>query len=162
MVEQFNVLSLFNFAPKKCTLSLLFFHTTLYNTWYICIKKKISQAPVYTRSIHKWPVWHPCDCMVVGFTITMYLYMQSVPITTNVNLNRTHSEVYLIHYYVIKFQWLATGHGFLWELWVSFTNRTDYYDIAEILLKVALNTISITHKWSYYWMVKVINIRHHA
>jgi len=33
-------------------------------------------------------------------------------------------------------QWLATG------LWVWSTNKTDHHDIAEILLKVALNTIN--------------------
>jgi hypothetical protein len=35
------------------------------------------------------------------------------------------------------------SHGTL----VSFTNKTDRHDITEILLKVALNTISLTH-WS--------------
>jgi hypothetical protein len=31
--------------------------------------------------------------------------------------------------------------GFLWVLKVSSTNKTDHHDIAEILLKLALNTI---------------------
>ena len=40
--------------------------------------------------------------MVVEFTITMY--MQSVPITTNVvSLNPAHGQVYSIKHYVIKF-----------------------------------------------------------
>ena len=40
--------------------------------------------------------------MVVEFTITMY--MQSVPITTNVvNLNPAHGQVYSMKHYVIKF-----------------------------------------------------------
>jgi hypothetical protein len=38
-------------------------------------------------------------------------------------------------------QWLAAGR---WISPVSFTNKTDRHDIAEILLKVALNTINIT------------------
>ena len=44
-------------------------------------------------------------------------------------------------------QWLATGWWFslLWSL-VSFTNKTDHHNIAEILLKVALNTIKQTYR----------------
>ena len=34
--------------------------------------------------------------------------------------------------------------GFLWVLLVSSTNKTDRHDIAEIVLKVALNTITLT------------------
>jgi hypothetical protein len=40
-------------------------------------------------------------------------------------------------------QWLATGR---WFSPVSSTNKTDHYDITEILLKVALNTIKQTNK----------------
>jgi hypothetical protein len=38
-------------------------------------------------------------------------------------------------------QWLATGRLFSP---VSSTNKTDYHDIAQILLKVALNTTTLT------------------
>ena len=41
-------------------------------------------------------------------------------------------------------QWLATGWWFSPGLPVSFINKTDCHDIAEILLKVALNTIKQT------------------
>jgi hypothetical protein len=34
--------------------------------------------------------------------------------------------------------------GFAWILPISFTNKTDRHDIAEILLKVALSTITLT------------------
>jgi hypothetical protein len=37
--------------------------------------------------------------------------------------------------------WLATGRWFSRDFPVSSTNETDHHDIAEILLKVALNTI---------------------
>jgi hypothetical protein len=40
------------------------------------------------------------------------------------------------------YQWLATGRWFSPGTPVSSTNKTDHHDIAEILLKVALNTIS--------------------
>ena len=39
-------------------------------------------------------------------------------------------------------QWLAAGRWFFLGTPVSSTNKTDCHDIAEILLKVALNTIS--------------------
>ena len=63
--------------------------------------------------------------------------MQSVPITTNVvSLNPSHGEVYSIQHYVIKFVCdLQQVSGFS-------TNKTDCYDITEILFKVALNTIT--------------------
>ena len=41
-------------------------------------------------------------------------------------------------------QWLATGWGFSPGLPVSSTIKTDCHDIAEIFLKVALNTIKQT------------------
>jgi hypothetical protein len=39
-------------------------------------------------------------------------------------------------------QWLAVGRLFSPGTPVSATNKTDRHDIAEILLKVALNTIT--------------------
>ena len=43
-------------------------------------------------------------------------------------------------------QWLATGWWFSLCTPVSSTNKIDHHDIAEILLKVALNTIISTNK----------------
>ena len=40
-------------------------------------------------------------------------------------------------------QWLATGRWLSPATPVSSTNKTDHHDITEILLKVALNTISL-------------------
>jgi len=76
-----------------------------------------------------------------------------------VSLNPIHS-VYLMQHYVIKFvsdlqqvcgflrtlcdkvcQWLAAG---LWFSPVSSTIKTDCHKITEILLKVVLNTITLT------------------
>ena len=80
------------------------------------------------------------DRMVVGFTT-----MQSVPIITNVvSSSSVHGKVYRysIQYYVIKFVsdlWQVSGYS------VSSTNKTDRLDITEILLKVALNTITLIH-----------------
>ena len=60
--------------------------------------------------------------------------MQPVPITTEVaSSNPTHVEVCSIQHYVIKFvNDLRQVGGFLR---VSSTNRTDRYDITEILFE---------------------------
>jgi hypothetical protein len=46
-------------------------------------------------------------------------------------------------------QWLTTGRWFSPGTPVSYTNKTYHYDIIEILLKVALNTIALTHYFSF-------------
>ena len=46
-------------------------------------------------------------------------------------------------------QWLATDRWFCPGPPVSFTNITDLHDIAEIWLKVALNTIKQTNMFHY-------------
>ena len=78
----------------------------------------------------------------MGFQIPV----QSVPITTKiVSLNSVHGDVYSIQHYVIKFvSDLRQVDSFLIDTPVSSTNKTDLHDIAEILLKVALNTITLT------------------
>ena len=73
--------------------------------------------------------------------------MQSVPITTKVvSSNPGHGKMYLIQHYVIKFvsDLLVSGWWFSLGNQVSSTNKTDRHDITEILLKVALNTITLT------------------
>jgi hypothetical protein len=49
-------------------------------------------------------------------------------------------------------QWLATGWWFSADTPVSSTNKTDGHGIADILLKVALSTITLTltHKYHGY------------
>ena len=75
---------------------------------------------------------------VIAFFYVQHLPVQSVPITTKVvSLNPVDGEMYSIQHYVIKFVWFSPGTP------VSSTNKTDRNDITEILLKVALNTISL-------------------
>ena len=75
----------------------------------------------------KEPSWY---CL-----LDLQLPMQSVPITTNVvSLNPAHGEVYSIQHDVIKF---------VNDSMYSSTNKTDNHDITKILLKVALNTITL-------------------
>ena len=47
-----------------------------------------------------------------------------------------------MQHYVIVCQWLVAGLWFFPGTAVSSTNKTDRYDIADILLKVAFNTIT--------------------
>jgi hypothetical protein len=73
--------------------------------------------------------------------------MLSVPITTNVvSSNPTHGEVYSVQHYVISLSATCGGR------WFSPINETDRYDITEILLKVALSTITQTPRsFEYGW-----------
>ena len=48
------------------------------------------------------------------------------------------------------YQWLATGRWFCLETPVSSTNKTDRHNITEILLKVALNNITLTPNHTIY------------
>jgi hypothetical protein len=73
--------------------------------------------------------------MIVGFATT---YAINVYHHLNCDSNPDHGEVYLMQYYVIKLVngWFSQGTP------LSCINKTDGYDITEILLNVALNTIS--------------------
>ena len=66
--------------------------------------------------------------------------------TKIVSSNDAHGGMYLIQHYVIKFvsDLIAAGRRFSLGTTVSSTNKTDRHDITEILLKVALNAITIT------------------
>jgi len=59
-------------------------------------------------------------------------------------------------------QWLATGRWFSPGSPVSSTNKTDRYDITEVLLKVALNTIKQTNKlklwYIFIWKQFVVHV----
>ena len=76
-------------------------------------------------------------------------FMQSMPITTKVvNSNPADGRVYSIQ--TLRDKNLSATFLFVAGRWfspvtpVSSTNKTDSHDIAEILLKVALNTIPLT------------------
>ena len=74
------------------------------------------------------------------------LNMQLVPITTRVaSLHPAHDDVYAIQHYVIKFvSDLRQVNGFERVVWFSPTYKTDSNYLIEILLKVVLNTITLT------------------
>ena len=82
--------------------------------------------------------------VVVVWFLDLQLHVQSMSITTKfVSSSSVHSEVYSIQHYVIKFvSDLRQVGGFLQVQTVSSTNKLRRHDIAEIFLKVALNTIN--------------------
>jgi hypothetical protein len=86
--------------------------------------------------------------LIVCLYIMYMTYFSSNPI---------HGVVYLIQHYVIKVcQWLAEGWWFSSGIPVSSTNTTDRHNIAETLLKVALNiypqNIPKMIKWYFWYM----------
>ena len=76
--------------------------------------------------------------------------MQSMPIITKSCSWRGVHDTTL---YDKVCQLLAAGRWFSWGTLVSSTNKTDHHDITEILLKVALNTITITPEINAYMEV---------
>jgi hypothetical protein len=73
---------------------------------------------------------------MIVWKLDLQLLMQPVPITTNVvNSNAAHGEAYSTQHYV--------------SFPVSSTNKTDRYDITEILLNEALNTTILTQICPY-------------
>ena len=77
--------------------------------------------------------------MVVGFTTTYAI--------SDYHVETRSGEVYSIQHSVIKFvsdTLVLAGRWFSTCTLVSSTNKTDRHNITEILLKVALNTITLT------------------
>ena len=72
--------------------------------------------------------------------------------------NPAHSVVYSIQHCDKVFLWLAVGWWFSLGTPVSSTNKTDVYNITEILLKVALNTINLSlfHLFTYSPMFRLV------
>jgi hypothetical protein len=96
--------------------------------------------------------WGDAICLILATILRwsygnwIYNYLcNQCPITTKVvSLNAAHGQVYSIQHYVIKFvSDLRQVGDFFWVLPVSSTNKIDRYDITEILLKVALKTITL-------------------
>ena len=79
-----------------------------------------------------------CDCIAVGF-MTIYAYHNKC-----CEFESRSDKVYSIQHDVINCQRLAAGRWFSPGTQVSSTNKTDCHDTTEILLKVALNTITQT------------------
>jgi hypothetical protein len=86
--------------------------------------------------------------VVILWLLDLQLPMQSVDVTTNVVSSNPIQAICTLCDKVC--QWLPAGRWFSLGTPVSSTNKTDRHDIAEILLKVALNTITITPNRHHY------------
>ena len=84
--------------------------------------------------------------VMIVWQFDLQLRIQSVPITTNVvSSTPAHGEMYSIQHYVIKFvSDLRQVHGFLRVFWFPPKIKSIHHNITEVLLKVALNTITLT------------------
>ena len=90
------------------------------------------------------------DRIVVGFTST-FVISASVPITTNVvSSNSVHGKVFLIKF-VSDLRQISS---FLVVLRFPPSIKTEHHNITEILMKLALNTITLTLKYVYYHIDK--------
>ena len=87
--------------------------------------------------------------VMIIWQLDLQLPMQSVPIITKVvSLNPADGKVYSIQHYVIYMQFVSDlwqVGDFLWGTLVYCMNEAGNHNIAEILLKVVLNTINYKH-----------------
>ena len=81
-----------------------------------------------------------CNRITVGF-MTTYAYHHKC-----CEFESRSDKVYSIQHDVINCQWFAAGRWFSPGTQVSSTNKTDCHDTTEILLKVALNTMTLNPK----------------
>ena len=83
--------------------------------------------------------------VVIVWKLDLQLPVQSVPFTTYVvSSHPVHGEVYSATLCDKVCQCLAVGRLFSPGTPVSSINKIDRHDITEILLKVALNSITLT------------------
>ena len=61
----------------------------------------------------------------------------------------------LFYSFVPYFDWLTAGRRFSSGIPVSSTNKTGFHDITEILLKVALNAMTLPPPYFEYWYVYI-------
>jgi hypothetical protein len=112
-----------------------------HKTWHI-LGLPLSLILLQNHLYIQGPSWSWWYCR-----LDLQIHMQSVHITTKVVSSiPTHGEVYSILYILaIKVcQWPPTGGWFSLGSPVSSTNKTDHHDISDKLLKVVLNTITMT------------------
>jgi hypothetical protein len=85
---------------------------------------------------------HGCDHMVVGFTTTYSI--SSYHHWSREFESRSWRGVLDITLCDKVCQWLAAGPGLSPRTPVSSTNKIDHHNVTEILLKVALNSITLS------------------
>ena len=91
-------------------------------------------GPPWSRSYGSWIDNYMCNQCLSPLTLWVWISLRRGVLDTTVC-----DKIW---------QWLAVGRWFSPGTGVSSTNKTDRHDITEILLKVALNalTLTLTHK----------------
>ena len=106
------------------------FHTILAGCIYYSLRCHVGSNDERRELSFSWS----CGSWIYPYLCNLHI------ITKVVSSNPTHGDVYSIQLFVIVFQWLAAGLG----QWFPPSNKTARHNITEILLKVVLNTISLT------------------
>jgi hypothetical protein len=87
------------------------------------------------------------------------MYVQSVPVTTTiVSSNPVHGKVYSVQHYVIKFVSDLRQVGGFQDTPFFSTNKTDRHNITELLLKVSLNTVTLTLKTICFPLITICKL----
>ena len=102
----------------------------------------VTHCYVYMWIIDEWMILKYFYCDMKRYQLTHKVYLISI---SNITLCDKVC------------QWLATGRWFSPGTPVSSTNRTDRHDIAEILLRVAINTIALTNL--HIWVQLICKLR---
>jgi hypothetical protein len=93
------------------------------------------------------------ECSIYNYLSIKTILCSGMSYFSHYGFRSRSGYVYSIQNYAIKFvSDLWQVGGFLRVLRVSSTNKTDRHDITEILLKVALNTITLT------WNLSKLNL----
>ena len=119
----------------------------VFMSWYWLIFSAILYLfltdPRYLYYIITNTITSGASVVVIVWQFKLHVPVKSVPkVLSSIPV---HCEVCSIPHYVIKVcQWLVAGRWFSQGNLVSSTNKTDRIDTTETLLKVALNTITLT------------------
>jgi hypothetical protein len=130
-------------------LDCLMFFGTFYTLFVLFNKLFIAREVVYF-SVLLGSSWLLCIYSVNGYLITGNVYNFKAPIHNNVYCASSRVEYFVVLIFCSVTtlcdqvcQWTAAGWWFSLGTPISSTNKTDYHDITEILLKVTLNTTTL-------------------
>ena len=109
-------------------------HSCLNRACWQVLESNAQLSSISYRHQHKF--WNDSPINLFAYTS---MFKQKLGVFNLIFLNKPMWTSNSIQHYVKVCLWLAIG---LWFSPVSSTNKTDCHNIAEILLKVALNTIN--------------------
>ena len=132
------------------------FHQEMYNYILYFRTKPISNVSIIIKHTLFVVFFHPimntkADCYNLMISVNLYIHGSWSWSYAMGSFHQTRCEFDIRWWGVIDttlcekvYRWLATGRWFPLHSPVSFTKMTDRHDIAEILVKVALNLTTLT------------------